>query len=124
MKARLLVPLLVSALGCAREGHVLEREAAYPPRVSVSDVEQMCSEALLEVKGLQPKMSAKDVDALLIKKFGAENAGVLIRSIREKHATVRVDELFLPTSTLCSTRGLPKKCQEACDQSFDIGRAK
>lgn len=123
MKRCVLVVLLVSALGCAREGNVLEREAAYPPQSSASDLEQMCNEAFLEVKGLKPSMSPKSIDALLVKQFGQENAGTLIRSIREKHAIVRRDELFLPTSTLCATKGVPVKCSAACSESFDIGRA-
>lgn len=121
MKRLLLA--VVFAAACAREGHVLERQAAHRPSPTPADVEQMCNEAFLKVEGLTPEMTKAQRHALLVRKFGAATAGTLMAGIDPKHVRVRRNELFLPTETLCTTKGLPSRCTAACKEAFDIGKA-
>ena len=121
MRRVLLAVFFLAA--CAREGHVLEGHAAHRPSPTPADVEQMCNEAFLKVEGLTPEMTKAQQHALLVRQFGAATAGTLIAGIGPKHVRVRRNELFLPTETLCETKGLPSRCTVACKEAFDIGKA-
>lgn len=119
-----LVAAMLAAAGCAREGHVLEHEAAYPPAPSGGDVEQMCSEAFLAVPGLQPSMRTQQVEAILVTKFGPTNSTTLANAIQDKKVRVRRNELFMYTEALCKANDLPSRCAEACREARDIGKTK
>jgi hypothetical protein len=116
---------VVVALACAREEHVLESDTAYPPAPSSGDVDQMCRESFLEVKGLDPKMRVNDqVEALLRKQFGGDTASTLTRAINDRHAVVRRDELFMYKASLCGMTNLPARCDEACRDAKRVTKAK
>jgi hypothetical protein len=124
MKLRRWFVVFVFATSCAREGHVLEREAAHPPSPSAGDVEQMCSEAFLQVPGLQPAMGRAQVEAVLTAKFGATNSTTLANAIQDRKVRVQRDALFMYTEALCKSTGLPGRCVEACREAREIGKAK
>jgi hypothetical protein len=120
---RRLFPALLLIAACAREGHVLERQAAHRPAPTPADVGQMCAEAFLKVEGLSPAMTKEQRHALLVRKFGSATASMLMNGIDAKHVRVRRNELFMPTATLCTMKGLPSQCTAACREAFDVGKA-
>ena len=124
MRRALSIATVVLALACAREGHVLESDTAYPPAPSSGDVDQMCRESFLEVKGLDPKMHVDRVDALLTTRFGRQTAGTLIRAIHDRHAVVRSNELFMYKESLCRINDLPSRCRQACNDAQALKKAK
>ena len=121
---RLLVALALLPLACAREGYRLEAETTTQPApVSTADVERMCTEAFVELKGAQPGMTKQQIYALVARQYGRAAADAIETSYG-KRILAHSDALFLYTTALCDLKDLPARCQQACTGAKDIGRAK
>lgn len=120
MRAVFAATICALAVACAREGHVLESEAAERPPVSVADLERMCAEAFIPLPGARPGMTPDQVHVLLVAQHGQSVADALKTSVAGRSAVARRDELFLHTTALCNAANLPPRCQSACEETQSI----
>jgi hypothetical protein len=120
---RSILAIALLSLACAREGYRLEAESTTQAPISTADVERMCTEAFVELRGARPGMTKQQIHAVVARQYGRAAADAIETSFGTR-ILAHSDALFLYTSALCDLKDLPVRCRRACTDAKDIGKAK